>query len=78
MSDIWSALRQIPNAIATSIWRVIKAIGEALSAPFWAFTNTLLEAGLPEAWAQPIAMFVVGITILGVIIAIIKLKGLLG
>ena len=74
-SDIWNALKQIPDAIGKAINDVIKALGEFLASPFKAFADTLESFGLPVGFAQGVAVFIIILVVAGVIYGIAKWRG---
>ena len=74
-SDLWNALKQIPDALGKAISDVIKAIGQFLASPFTAFADTLESYGLPTGFAQGVAVFIIVLVLAAILYGIAKWRG---
>jgi len=73
--DMWEFLKRIPDALTNAVKNIINALADFIKAPFEAFYNTLMSYGLEPAFAQGIATLIIVLTVIGIILAIIKLRG---
>ena len=74
-SDLWNALKQIPDALGKAISDVIKAIGQFLASPFVAFKATLEQYGLSPAFAQGVATMIIVMVLIAIGYAVARWRG---